>query len=78
MYHVCFHSLYGQGVPGHHGHYGMDTDQQSTSLPTIGMTVIRLVITVSAQYDMSPQGRTYPMKAIPIISSQVTKDIEVR
>ena len=36
------------------------------------MTVIRLVITVSAQYDISPQGKTYPMKATPIITNQVT------
>ena len=30
----------------------------STSVPTVGITVIRLVITVSAQKDISPHGNT--------------------
>lgn len=41
----------------------------STSCPTTGTTVIRLVITVSAQYDISPHGSTYPKNATPIMSS---------
>ena len=36
-----------------------------------GMTVMRLVMTVRAQKDMSPHGSTYPMKAVPIIASQM-------
>ena len=35
---------------------------------------MRLVITVRAQKDMSPQGSTYPRKAVPIMRSHTSRD----
>lgn len=47
-------------------------------LPRYGMAVNRLVITVAAQNDICPHGRTYPKKAVAIsIISKVVPDSQV-
>jgi len=35
-------------------------------VPKKGIADKRLVITVAAQYDICPQGKTYPKNAVPI------------
>jgi len=37
--------------------------------PTYGTAESRFVITVAPQKDICPQGRTYPIKAAPIVNS---------
>jgi len=41
-------------------------------LPTTGITVARLVITVAPQKLICPQGNTYPIKAVIIINNIIT------
>jgi hypothetical protein len=46
--------------------------------PIYGIVEIKFVITVAPQYDICPQGRTYPRKAVPIeIKKIVTPIIQV-
>ena len=45
--------------------------QITKSLPTIGIALKRLVITVAPQKDIWPQGRTYPIKAAAIIRRRI-------
>jgi len=46
--------------------------------PIYGIVEIKFVITVAPQYDICPQGRTYPKKAVPIeIIKIVTPIIQV-
>lgn len=42
------------------------------SSPTNGTAVTKLVITVAPQKLICPQGSTYPMKAVAIISKKIT------
>ena len=47
-------------------------------LPQIGMADRRFVITVAAQNDICPHGRTYPKKAAPMVSRRIViPDIQV-
>ncbi len=39
--------------------------------PTNGKAENRLVMTVAPQYDICPQGSTYPMKAVAIMISRM-------
>lgn len=41
------------------------------AVPYSGTDEIKLVITVAPQYDICPQGRTYPMNAVPIKTSRI-------
>lgn len=46
--------------------------------PIKGIADTRFVITVAPQNDICPQGKTYPIKAVPIrINKIVTPDIQV-
>lgn len=54
---------------------GCDTDgppqiQIVSSFPTSGIADSTPVITVAPQNDICPQGRTYPKKAVAIVSSK--------
>lgn len=39
--------------------------------PIYGKALTRLVITVAPQKDICPQGRTYPIKAVPISKNRI-------
>ena len=56
---------------GHGDPRGLHPQDTTTSSPTTGTTVKRLVITVSAQKLMRPHGSTYPRKAVAIIESHM-------
>lgn len=46
--------------------------------PIKGMAETRFVITVAPQNDICPQGRTYPIKAVPIKINRIEiPDIQV-
>jgi hypothetical protein len=40
--------------------------------PTNGIAVTKLVITVAPQKLIWPQGKTYPINAVPIIKMKIT------
>jgi hypothetical protein len=42
------------------------------SIPKYGIADKRFVITVAPQKDICPQGRTYPIKAVPITKNKIT------
>lgn len=53
-------------------------NQVVSVVPKYGTAVSRLVITVAAQNDICPHGRTYPKKAVAIkVMSSVMPDIQV-
>lgn len=47
--------------------------------PKYGIALSKLVITVAPQYDICPQGKTYPKKAVAILNKKiVTPALQVR
>jgi hypothetical protein len=44
-------------------------------VPNLGITQIRLVITVAPQKLICPQGSTYPKKAVPMVKNRIEHPI---
>jgi len=50
-------------------------NHSAISAPTTGIAAKRLVITVAPQKDICPHGRTYPIKAVAIITTKIKPPI---
>jgi predicted P-loop ATPase/GTPase len=52
-----------------HTHY-------TSSVPTYGAAESRFVITVAPQNDICPHGKTYPRKAVAIVTKKINTPID--